>query len=186
MTEHLHHLHEHEKQPQHTEALEHAKHEHKAEKPAEAYEKDRQDAIERAQQVIEKQAVSRAELPVEKQHEAPKQLFVNQELKAMSFHRILARTRKQLSKPDQVLSKVVHQPVVDGLSRAGEKTVARPSGLLAGGICALIGSSIMLYMAKHYGFRYNLFVFIVLFVGGFFLGLLLELLFSFTHRPKSL
>jgi len=183
MAEHLPHSHEHEKQPHAGEALDHPKHEHKVKKSAESYEQDRQKAIEQAQQVIEKEA-TKQELPVEKQHEAPKQLFVNQELKAMSFQRVLTRTRKKLSKPERTLSGVIHQPVVDGLSRAGEKTIARPSGLLAGGICALLGSTIMLYMARHYGFRYNLFIFIVLFVGGFFLGLLLELVFRLGRHSE--
>ena len=183
MSEHIPHSPEHEKQPQHHEAAEHLEHA-KHEKAPEAFEHERQDMLEQAQKTIEKEAVSQHELPIEEKHEVPNKQFVGDELRAMSINRTMSRTRKKLSKPEQSLSKVVHQPVVDGLSRAGEKTISRPSGLLAGGICALIGSSIMLYMSKHYGFRYNLFVFIALFVGGFVLGLLLELVFRVGRRSK--
>lgn len=175
----------HEREPDHHESA--ASHEHapKHEKSAEAYESERQDLIEQAQNVIKQEAVSNEDLPVEKPHEAPKQLFVNQELKSISFQRILTRTRKQLSRPERSLSRLVHQPAVDKVSQVGEKTIARPSGLLTGGLFALVGSSIMLFMAKHYGFRYNLFVFIVLFVAGFFVGLLVELLLSFTRKSGN-
>lgn len=174
---------EHEKHPQHHKTAEHSTQHH--EKKPEVYEQERKDMLEQAQRTIEKQALPEKDVPVEIQHEAPKQLFVNQELKAISFQRTLSRTRKQLSKPERSLSKVIHQPVVDSLSRIGEKTIARPSALFAGGLGALLGSSIMLYMAKHYGFRYNLFVFIALFGAGFVVGLVIEFLLGIGRRSRS-
>jgi hypothetical protein len=108
------------------------------------------------------------------QDESP--LYVNRELKQQTWNRSMNRVRKQLSAPNKALSKVIHQPAINAISNFGEKTVARPSGILAGGVCALIGSSFFLYMAKHYGFRYNYLLFFLFFIGGFFVGLILELL----------
>jgi ABC-type uncharacterized transport system permease subunit len=39
---------------------------------------------------------------------------------------------------------------------------------------ALVGSSYLLYAAKHYGYRYNFFAFFLLFIIGFAAGILLE------------
>ena len=185
MSENIPRAHEQEKQPHHHDSAEHTRQHATHEKEHATYEHERRAMLEQAHKTIEQEAVSNKELPVEGNHEVPKQLFVNQELKAISFQRILSRTRKQLSKPERSFSKIVHQPVIDSISRVSEKTIARPSGLLAGGICALIGSSIMLYMAKHYGFRYNLFVFLALFIAGFFIGLLLEVVFNLGRRSRT-
>ena len=73
------------------------------------------------------------------------------------------------------MSRVIHQPVVRVTSEAIGKTVSRPSGLLGGGLVALMGTSIYLYLANHLGFKYNYGVFLCLFVVGFGLGLVLEL-----------
>jgi hypothetical protein len=61
------------------------------------------------------------------------------------------------------------------VSGATGQTLARPSGLLGGGICALLGSLIYLYLAKHIGFNYNYLLFVLFFGGGFIIGLVIEL-----------
>ncbi len=109
------------------------------------------------------------------------QLMANSELKDLAFQRLLTRTRKQLNLPDKLLSRVVHQPLLDSLSRAGEATVARPSGILFGSLVSLLGSSVAFYAAKHYGFTYNFLLFAVLFAGGFILGLILEAGLKLVH-----
>jgi hypothetical protein len=81
------------------------------------------------------------------------------------------------------LSKLIHQPAVRAVSEVGAKTVSRPSGLLGGGLLAFLGSSTYLFMTKYIGFRYNYLVFLLLFVGGFVLGLVLELLVRLV-RPR--
>ncbi len=110
--------------------------------------------------------------------------YVNRELKELTFARTMTRVRKRLSKPDKALSKVVHQPVVASVSRVGEKTIARPSGLLTGSICAFLGSSFFLWMSRHYGFEYNYLLFFLFFVGGFAVGLVLELVFWLFKRRQ--
>jgi hypothetical protein len=101
---------------------------------------------------------------------------INRELKQITLRRELQYIRRQLPAPQRALSKIVHQPAVRAVSENAGKTVSRPSGLLGGGLVALIGTSSYLYLAKHIGFTYNYGVFLVLFVAGFAVGLGLELL----------
>lgn len=112
--------------------------------------------------------------------------FINRELKAITLRRELGQIRRRLSPVERGFSRVIHQPAVRILSETTGKTLSRPSGLLGGGVAALIGTSIYLYLAKHVGFAYNYGVFLLLFVGGFGLGLLLELTVSLavTRRRK--
>ncbi len=130
-----------------------------------------------AQQAKE-QAISGKELMNATEDEAspaPQPGFINRELKQLARNRNLMLIRRRLSKPDKVGSKVIHQPLVAKVSELTENTVARPSGLLGGGIIALLGSAILLYMSKHYGFEYNYLAFFLLFAAGFAAGLLAEL-----------
>jgi len=101
---------------------------------------------------------------------------INSHLKKLTLNRELKSIRRKLPKNERMLSGFVHQPVVRVVSEAASKTVTRPSGMLGGGIVAFLGSTGYLYLAKHIGFTYNYFVFLLLFVGGFVVGLVLELL----------
>lgn len=79
----------------------------------------------------------------------------------------------------------MHNKAVEKVSDGIGKTVARPSGILGGGIVSLLGSCILLYMSKQYGFEYNFFVFFALMGGGFLLGVVLELCIFALRRTKS-
>ena len=107
--------------------------------------------------------------------QGPAPSHVNRELKAITLRRELQQIRRQLPATQRRLSQLVHQPVIRVVSEAASKSVSRPSGLLGGGLVAFLGCSGYLYLAKHIGFTYNYFVFILLFVLGFGIGLLLEL-----------
>lgn len=100
---------------------------------------------------------------------------VNRELRQITLRRELQHIRRKLPAPQRTLSKVIHQPVVRVASEAAGNTVSRPSGLLGGGLVALVGTTLYLVLANHVGFQYNYGVFLVLFVVGFALGLLIEL-----------
>jgi hypothetical protein len=94
--------------------------------------------------------------------------------KQQAAARQLSRVQRSLSSPARSLSKLIHQPAIRAVSEAAAGTVSRPSGLLGGGLIAFLGTSAYLYWAKHIGIRYNYFVWLLLFVGGFIVGLLLE------------
>lgn len=98
------------------------------------------------------------------------------ELQAIARDRILRNVRRKLSTPEKALSSLIHAKPVETVSAIGEKTVARPYGLLGGGLSAFIGTSLTFYMAKHYGYRYNLFLFFTFFVAGYLITTILELI----------
>lgn len=112
----------------------------------------------------------------EKAAEPVASTFVNRELKSITLKRELQLIRRKLPAPERTLSKIIHQPTVRVLSENVSQTLSRPSGLLGGGLVAFLGTSSYLYLAKHLGFQYNYVVFLILFAGGFVLGLVLELL----------
>lgn len=101
---------------------------------------------------------------------------IGSDMKKAGYNREMTNIRRNLPRPQRALSKLVHQPVVRVVSELAGKTVSRPSGLLGGGLVAFLGTSAYLGLAKHIGFRYNYAIFLVLFVGGFVIGLGLELL----------
>jgi translation elongation factor EF-G len=105
--------------------------------------------------------------------------LINYELKEIAYQRLLKRARKHLPTYSRAMSKIIHQPVVDNISEAIGKTVGRPSGIIGGGLLALFGTSIYYYLARHYGYNYNPFVFILLMVVGFILGWSAEIIFKF-------
>lgn len=111
-------------------------------------------------------------------------LPINRELKDTAYQRTLSRTRRQMSAPSRTFSKIVHQPAVEAVSDTMATTVARPSGILAGGITAFIGSSLFLWISRHYGYEYNFLLFSLLFIGGFFIGLIIELVLRFTAKKR--
>lgn len=117
--------------------------------------------------------------------EKEKPVFINRELKSMAYQRTLRRTRQQLPTLARPFSSLIHQPGVEAVSDFAGKTVARPSGVLMGGITAFVGSSIFLWAAKHYGYEYNFLLFALFFVGGFFAGLLLELVIHLVQRKSK-
>jgi uncharacterized membrane protein YraQ (UPF0718 family) len=59
------------------------------------------------------------------------------------------------------------------------KSVGRPSGIIGGGLMALIGTSIYYYLSRHYGYSYNSFVFLLLMLVGFVLGWSIEVTIKF-------
>jgi hypothetical protein len=109
---------------------------------------------------------------------------VNQELRQITLRRELQEVRHHLSAPQRVLSRLIHQPAVRAVSEVAGQTVSRPSGLLGGGLLAFFGTSGYLYLAKHDRFSYNYLVFLVLLVGGFALGLILECVIYLATRSR--
>jgi hypothetical protein len=105
---------------------------------------------------------------------APAMYGTHRQLKKQSYDRTMKQVRSKLPVAERSFSKLVHQPVINSVSELSGKTALRPSGVLGGSICAFLGSLGLLWAAKTYGFTYNYLVLFFFFVGGFFLGLLLE------------
>ena len=114
----------------------------------------------------------KAEEQAERQAPAPSS--INSELKKITLQRELQQVRRKLPARQRPLSRLIHQPLIRAVSETAAKSVSRPSGLLGGGLVAFLGSTGYLYLARHSGAPYNYFVFLVLFMGGFIVGLALE------------
>lgn len=160
--------------------------EHTKEQAAKARQEKSAENIQKIKELAKAEAEASAKVGV---HETPADetdslIGVQHSLKANAYERTLARAQQKLSKPLRSFSKVAHNPVVDKISEVGAQTVARPSGLLGGGICSFIGSLILLYYSKHYGFRYNYLLLFVLFAAGFLIGAILELVVWFFYSRK--
>lgn len=145
----------------------------KAEKASHEYE----NSIETIRDNIEDEAISGKEAAAGdtgKDAQSQHVPIIDRHVKQQTYKKTLQHVQRQLPKTQRAFSKFIHRPVVEAVSEASAKTVARPSGLLGGGICALLGSAALVWMSRHYGFYYNFFVFIALVAAGFALGVLLE------------
>lgn len=133
--------------------------------------------LEKVQLVVEAQAISGKEMnPAESNKDVkPSAGYVNRELKDMAFKRSLNTARRHMNAPSRAMSKIIHQPVVEKVSEVAGATIARPSGILGGGLFAFVGSFALLWITKHYGYTYNYLVFFMLFVSGFAIGMIVEL-----------
>lgn len=107
------------------------------------------------------------------------------QIKNTAYSKLIATARQQLKPSEQILSKVIHQPLIEKISDISANTVARPSGIIGGSSGALIGSLIVLFNAKRYGFYYNFLIFVYLLAAGFLAGLLVELVLNFLRKHRS-
>lgn len=115
----------------------------------------------------------------------PKAQFVNSELRAMAYGRMMVRIRKQLPPPRRWFSQLVHFKPLDITAEAVARTVGRPSGFLGAGLLALGGSLAYYYVARRFGYDYQFFVFIFLMMAGFVGGWLTEWFWRlFRAAPK--
>lgn len=167
-----HHQPRHEQESRHEQA-EKLKH---IQEKAERAEHTSQDNLDQIKQSIEAAAVSGKEYS-RAEKETPRQTTqhgVNKALKASAYRRVIKKTQSQLSTPERTLSRTIHNPAVEKASEVAAKTVARPSGILFGGIGAFAGTVIVLFISKRVGFTYNYSLFFLLFLGGYILGIVLE------------
>lgn len=111
-------------------------------------------------------------------------LQLTRELKDSKYEQVLIQTQAQLQGPSNAFSKVIHKPVIERISSATAETIARPSGLLGGSIGALLGSLLVLFSAKHYGFAYNFLLFVFIFGVGFIVGLATEGLMNLLRHRR--
>lgn len=184
MSEKLHHPSpEHHSTGEHQEKAE-QKHLKKLQEKAANSQETSKDTLADIKKSIESNAVSGKEYSVgERETKQTHTHGVTKHLKKDAYKRVLKKTQNQLSSPEKTFSKTIHNPVVEKLSDAGAKTIARPSGILFGGIGAFIGSIVIFFISKRSGFTYNYLLFILIFVGGYFIGLVVELFYR-AVKPR--
>lgn len=133
------------------------------------------------------EALQTQEVQIDKTDENPaaRQAYVNRELKNMAYARLLNRARKQMGPLQKSFSKFTHQPAVDSVSEAVASTLGRPSGLLGAGLLGSAGTAAYYYIAKHYGYDYNYFIFIALLGVGLVAGWTVEILLKTLRKHKA-
>lgn len=145
--------------------------------------------IENIQAKIEQEAISGKEhARSEKEAAAPQpepNFIPDKFMQKHAFDRTIQHVRKHLSPQEKRFSKVMHQPMVDKVSDVAAKTVARPIGITTGAICMLLGSVLLLWASKRYGFSYNYLIGLLLLVFGYVVGCILELGYLLIRRQRS-
>lgn len=111
--------------------------------------------------------------------------WAGKELVNQKYTHTLSSIRNRLKGPEKSFSKAIHQPAIERASEMLENTVARPSGLLFGGLFSFIGSLASYILARRLGGELKLSVFVVFFVGGFFIGLIVELIWRYYSNKRK-
>lgn len=153
------------------------------EKAAEEAEAGR-DSIEALKDRIEQEAQSREKMAAATTEAAASEspIPIGGGLEDHAYAQNLRRAQKQMSAPQRQLSKFIHKRGVETASNIGGATVARPSGLLVGGLFSVLSSLAILYICRHYGYEYNFLVGLASFAGGFVLGILVEGFYKLAKR----
>lgn len=180
MTEHIKH---HEAQHGHEKTS--GKHElaHRPEVDHTNLEKQQKDLLEASRATAEEHSTPSNRLAIEAdepKHQA--HIGPHHALKTESYASLLKQASTHLPTASEQFSKIIHQKNIEAISNIGAQTIARPSGLLGGGIGALIGSTTLLYTSKHYGFKYNYAFFLIIFLAGFLVGLALEAIIKLLRK----
>ena len=116
----------------------------------------------------------------------PTHRYLTKKIKADQYKLTLKHVQKRLPKGQRMLSSFVHKPPVETISEVAGKTIARPSGILGGGIIALLGSLVILFISHKVGFAVPGSLFAALFLAGFALGCSIEILTKlFTKKIKD-
>lgn len=149
----------------------------------EAAERNAEQQVEAAQPV--EAEVTKQNLAAEEPAAAPAPNTLDRPQMQQAVRTYLGQVRKHLSTSDKVFSEFVHNPTINAISEATGKTLIRPSGILMGGLCTLVGSAWYYYATNHTGYHYNFVFAFVLFAGGFILGVVIELLFKLLAKGRK-
>lgn len=158
---------------------------HSAEKsPLSAENIHTNEALESIRHTIEEQATSIETIIVDDQTSQAAHItrYITKHIKDSRYQETLQAVRHHLTPTQKVFSRFIHQPTIETASEIGSKTIARPSGLLGGSLLSLLGSLTIVIIARRVGFSVPNSMFAILFIIGFGLGIVIELL---LHRAKS-
>jgi hypothetical protein len=134
------------------------------------------ESLEVLQERAEEAAKSREKIAIEAAENRASETAtpIGKGLKDNAYKQSLKGAQKQMSGPQRQFSKFIHKRGVETASSIGGATVARPSGVLVGGLFSVISSLAILYICRRYGYEYNFFIGLASFAGGFILGVLVE------------
>lgn len=112
----------------------------------------------------------------------PSVLGIQKVLKNDAFRDTMRTVRASLPSGSVLFSKIIHNPSMDRASEITSRTIARPAGLLGGGITALAISAISLILAKRYGFSYNYGTLLISFLAGYTVVTIIEIVSKIIRR----
>jgi len=159
----------------------HQKHEVEAAKATHEHQKK----IETIRRSIENRAEKTEAIKIDsaetKAHDS-KPHFVSSSMRNYSLNQSLKSIRRNLTPAEKQFSRIIHNQAVDQISEVSSNTIARPSGLLVGGISAFCSSIAVMIICRYFGYEYNYFIGIAAFVIGFGIGIVFEAIFKLSHR----
>ncbi len=91
-----------------------------------------------------------------------------------AYDKVMNEARSHMSGPSKAFSKVIHNEVVEAVSEATGKTIARPNAILGGSLTAFIVVTVVYIVARHYGYPLSGTETIIAFAGGWVLGILFD------------
>lgn len=132
--------------------------------------------INEARVKVLEQPTVRLALPVDDSTDGDQPQYIDRAMKSISLKNELSSIRQKLPFDQKLLSQAIHRPIVKKTSEIASKTITRPVGLLGGGIFAFFGSLVYLSFTKYAGVKYNYLIFLMLFVLGYIVASMLELI----------
>jgi hypothetical protein len=91
-----------------------------------------------------------------------------------SYKETMHHIERELSGPERVFSKIIHNKTVETVSDTIGSTVARPNAMLAGSVCAFILVLALYLIARYQGFSLTGFETIGAFIVGWIVGVLID------------
>jgi len=112
-------------------------------------------------------------------------MSLQKHLRKSSYYSLLKRVRKQLPKKYQrAFSHFIHAAGMDSGSDLAAHIIGRPLSILVGGLFALVGVCVGIYMSWTYGYSYNFMLLFLFFVLGYVIELLIESIVNIFVRSK--
>lgn len=102
--------------------------------------------------------------------------------KRQTYEATMKRVEAQLPNYQRTFSRFVNNPRVDRVSNVVGRTIARPSGIVGGGLFAVVGLLVLTYYANEIGFALSGTEFILLLVAGWAIGIVLDLVLTTVRR----
>lgn len=132
--------------------------------------------IEKAREEVNKEATSGRETsPSEHKKDSEPSAPISRS-RDESYHKTMKRVQTEMSAPERVFSKVIHNPTVERTSEIIGSTVARPDAVLSGSIFACILVLGFYALARYNGFSLSGFETIGAFIVGWVLGIIFDFL----------
>jgi hypothetical protein len=83
---------------------------------------------------------------------------------------------RELSAPERIFSKVIHNKTVETVSDTVGSTVARPNAILSGSVCAFLLVATVYILARYQGYGLSGFETIAAFILGWIIGIVIDFL----------